>query len=53
VGDRRKEDVVGAQQAGMRSVLLQRDGAPSDPGPEPDLVVSSLEALPSALDSLS
>jgi len=52
VGDRRKEDVVGAQQAGMRSVLLKRDGAASDPGPEPDLAINSLEALPSALDSL-
>jgi putative hydrolase of the HAD superfamily len=52
VGDRRKEDVVGAQQAGMRSVLLKKDGVADDPGPEPDLLIHSLEALPSVLDSL-
>ena len=52
VGDRRKEDVVGAQQAGMRSVLLRRDWAADDPGPEPDLLIKSLDALPSALNSL-
>lgn len=52
VGDRRKEDVVGAQQAGLRCILLKPQNAPDDPGPEPDAVIHSLAELPAALDAL-
>jgi putative hydrolase of the HAD superfamily len=52
VGDRPREDVVGAQQAGMRSVLLLGPGA-KDPGPQPDLTIDALGALPAALRSLA
>ncbi len=49
VGDRLREDVGGAAAAGMRTVLVVRDGAaPQDAqrGRGPDAVIRSLEALP-------
>ena len=52
VGDRRKEDVVGAQQVGMRSVLLRQQGS-DEPGPQPEQTIDSLDALPSALAAMT
>lgn len=53
VGDRRKEDVAGAQQVGMRSVLIVQHGAASEPGPEPDATIAALDALPGLLERLN
>jgi 2-haloalkanoic acid dehalogenase type II len=51
VGDRQFEDVQGAAQVGMRTVLINRAGAPLDPKlPQPDHQISSLLEL-SALAS--
>lgn len=51
VGDRLREDVGGARDAGMRTVLVQRDSFTSQPavGAQPDAVVSSLHELPALL----
>lgn len=49
VGDSIQVDVVGAQQAGMKSVLVERD---EQTGPEPDARVKSLAELESVLDNL-
>lgn len=47
VGDRQFEDVQGAAQVGMRTVLINRAGAPLDPKlPQPDHQISSLLELP-------
>ena len=50
VGDRQFEDVLGASQAGMRSVWINRSGAALDPQlPAPDYQISSLLELPAVL----
>ena len=50
VGDRQFEDVLGASRAGMRSVWINRSGAPLDPQlPSPDYQISSLLELTAVL----
>ncbi|MEW6358719.1 MAG: HAD family hydrolase [Planctomycetota bacterium] len=49
VGDSIKVDVVGAQQAGMKSVLVERR---EETGPEPDARIRSLAELESVLENL-
>ena len=52
VGDRPYDDVWGAQQAGLRGVLVANDHAPAWPV-EPDAVISSLSELLAAVDAWS
>ncbi|MGH7721571.1 MAG: HAD family hydrolase [Candidatus Dormibacteria bacterium] len=51
VGDRMREDIVGAARAGMRTVLVARDPAhPGEPRPGgPDAVITTLSDLPALL----
>ena len=50
VGDRQFEDVLGASRVGMRTVWINRSGAPPDPAlPTPDYQISSLLELPGIL----
>jgi putative hydrolase of the HAD superfamily len=54
VGDDPELDVIGAQRAGMFAVWLNRSGEPwSLPGRGPDLTVTRLDQLASALDALA
>ena len=50
VGDRPYDDVHGAQQAGMRGVLVGNDHAPSYEV-EPDAVIARLSDLPAVIDA--
>ena len=51
VGDRQFEDVKGASQIGMRTVWINRGGAPLNPNlPSPDHQIRSLLELPRVLD---
>jgi putative hydrolase of the HAD superfamily len=45
VGDSLENDVLGANQAGMRSVWLNREGRSSDTGIKPDFEISALNEL--------
>ena len=51
VGDRMREDIVGATRVGMRTVLVARDTADvrADQGDGPDAVIRSLSELPALL----
>jgi 2-haloalkanoic acid dehalogenase type II len=50
VGDRQLEDVLGATQAGMHPIWINRDNRPLDPSLRtPDLQISSLLELPKLL----
>jgi putative hydrolase of the HAD superfamily len=49
VGDSIKVDVVGAQQVGMKAVLVERT---REAGPEPDARIKSLAELESVLEKL-
>ena len=52
VGDRQLEDVLGATQAGMHPVWINRDGRPPDPAlPAPRHRISSLLELPKLLEN--
>ncbi|MFF5215199.1 HAD family hydrolase [Micromonospora sp. NPDC000442] len=53
VGDNLANDVVGAQQAGLRAVWLNRRGERLPADVVPDAVVSGLAELPSVLAELS
>ncbi len=49
VGDQPDTDVAAPQSVGCRGVWLNRNGAPTPPGVEPDAVIASLIELPGAL----
>jgi putative hydrolase of the HAD superfamily len=51
IGDRPFDDVHGAQEAGMRTVLIPNSDVPTFPAATPDAVVSSLADLRPLLDS--
>jgi putative hydrolase of the HAD superfamily len=51
VGDRPFDDVHGAQQAGMRAVLVPNSDVPEFAGVVPDAVIASLAELPGVLAS--
>ncbi len=52
VGDRQLEDVLGAIQAGMQPVWINRDNRPLDPNlPTPSHQISSLLELPKLLEN--
>ena len=52
VGDRQLEDVLGATQAGLHPVWINRDNRPLDPGlPVPPHRISSLLELPKLLEN--
>ena len=51
VGDRPFEDVHGAKNAGMRSVLIANSDVPPYPAAEPDAVISSLTDLRPLIDT--
>lgn len=50
VGDSLENDVLGANQAGMLSVWLNRDGRANDTGIQPDHEISALTELNAILD---
>lgn len=52
VGDRQYDDVLGAQQAGMRAVWKHTPHATSHPGVQPDFVVVRLSELPTIVAAL-
>ncbi len=52
VGDAQREDVAGAQAAGMRAVWLNRHAAPQDAWCEPDGEIHHLSELPALLAHL-
>jgi len=45
IGDRLATDVLGAQQAGMRAVWVNRSGKSGDPEIVPDWEISTLDEL--------
>lgn len=49
VGDSLENDVLGANQAGMRSVWLNREGKPNDTGIQPDFEILALTELSAIL----
>lgn len=49
VGDSWAHDIVGAHQAGLRTVWLNRSGRPRPAGPAPDAEIRSLTDLPAVL----
>ena len=51
VGDRPLDDIHGAQQAGMRAVLVPNSDVPPFAGAVPDAVISRLAELPPVLES--
>ncbi|HEY6594599.1 MAG TPA: HAD family hydrolase [Asanoa sp.] len=53
VGDSFAHDVVDAQEAGMRTVWLNRPGHRRPSGPAPDAEIRSLDELPSVIDCLA
>lgn len=53
VGDSPEHDVTAPQRAGLRAVWLNRKGLPRPSGLVPDAEVSTLVALPAALDALT
>lgn len=53
VGDSLRNDVAGAQGAGVRSVWLNRDSRRNDSAVQPDFEITSLSELPEILDRLS
>jgi FMN phosphatase YigB (HAD superfamily) len=53
VGDSFAHDVVGAQEAGMRTVWLNRSGRRRPSGPAPDAEIRSLDVLPKVIDRLA
>lgn len=52
VGDTYEADVVGAHRSGMRGVLVDLYGAPSEQLADSDAVINTIGALPEALERL-
>ncbi|MFC7756975.1 HAD family hydrolase [Catellatospora bangladeshensis] len=53
VGDNYEHDVAGAAGAGLRTVWLNRAGAPAAGPVRADVVIGSLDELPDAVTSLA
>ena len=51
VGDSFQNDIIGARQAGVRSVWLNRQGGNNDTGQQPDCEISSLRELTEILEN--
>jgi putative hydrolase of the HAD superfamily len=51
VGDRPRDDIRGAQDAGMRAVLIPHSKVPQFPDVQPDAVISHLADLPPLIES--
>ena len=51
VGDSFQNDVIGAKQAGVRSVWLNREGGNNETGKQPDFEISSLTELTDVLEN--
>ncbi len=52
VGDSFQNDIIGARQAGVRSVWLNRQGKDNDTGQQHDFEISSLRGLTEILENL-
>lgn len=52
VGNSLRNDVGGAQQAGIRAIWLNRNQPVENPDPRPDAVITSLSELPAAIARL-